>query len=60
MRAWAVILLWATFHHALAGIRLLGVDLGLGLGYRWARMTAWAVNTASLSSLAIGALLLLP
>lgn len=60
VRAWAVLVLWATFHHALAGIRLLWVDVGVGLGYRWSRLTAWAVNAASVSSLVIGALLLLP
>ena len=51
-------LLWAYLHHALAGIRHLGLDLRLGIQLPAARTTAWVVLTLSFGlTLTIGALL---
>lgn len=44
----ATVLLWATIHHLLAGIRFLLLDLNVGAKLRTARGSAWVVNIASI------------
>jgi succinate dehydrogenase / fumarate reductase cytochrome b subunit len=38
-----VLLVWVFAHHLLAGIRYLLIDLGIGVGLRHGRASAWAV-----------------
>jgi len=43
-----VVVVWATFHHVLAGMRHLLSDFGIGSPLRVARRSAWFVNLAGL------------
>jgi succinate dehydrogenase / fumarate reductase cytochrome b subunit len=39
---------WSLFHHLLAGIRFLLIDIGIGVRLAQARLTAWLVNIAGM------------
>lgn len=43
----AVLMLWALVHHLFAGLRLLLIDLGIGVEIHEARITAWLVGAGS-------------
>jgi len=53
-----VVVVWAIFHHVLAGTRHLLSDFGIGSPLRVARQSAWFVNLAGLflALLAAGAM----
>jgi succinate dehydrogenase / fumarate reductase, cytochrome b subunit len=55
----ALLLIWALAHHALAGIRHLLTDIGIGSTLNAARRTAWFVNLGgvAIALLAAGVLL---
>lgn len=53
-----LVLLWALFHHFLAGVRFLLLDLGIGVEKKSARHTAGAVLAASLAATALAGWLL--
>lgn len=44
VKAVALVLVWALAHHALAGIRHLLTDIGIGSTLNAARRSAWLVN----------------
>ncbi|MEY6432841.1 succinate dehydrogenase, cytochrome b556 subunit [Thioalkalicoccus limnaeus] len=52
------VLAWSLFHHLLAGIRHLVLDLGLGLERAAARQSAWTVIAAALALVVIGGIAL--
>lgn len=52
------LLAWSLFHHLLAGIRHLVLDLGFGLERAVARRSAWTVIAAALALVAIGGIAL--
>lgn len=43
----ALLMLWALCHHLFAGLRLLLIDLGIGVERHEARITAWLVGAGS-------------
>lgn len=47
-----ILLAWSLFHHLLAGIRHLLLDIHIGVEKRTARRSAWLVNLAALGLLA--------
>ena len=47
-----ILLAWSLFHHLLAGIRHLLLDIHIGVEKRAARRSAWLVNLAALGLLA--------
>lgn len=47
------LLVWSLFHHLLSGIRFLIIDLGIGVGLRQARGSAWLVNLLGLAFLVV-------
>ncbi|QRN41134.1 MAG: succinate dehydrogenase, cytochrome b556 subunit [Neisseriaceae bacterium] len=54
-----LLFLWATFHHMLAGIRFLILDIGKGLDLKTARLTAKIVLfSAPILTLIVGGYLL--
>jgi succinate dehydrogenase / fumarate reductase, cytochrome b subunit len=55
----ALLLIWALAHHALAGIRHLLTDIGIGSTLNAARRSAWLVNLGgvAIALLAAGVLL---
>jgi succinate dehydrogenase / fumarate reductase cytochrome b subunit len=46
-----ILLAWAVFHHLLAGIRHLLLDIHIGADLRQARRSAWLVNLGALALL---------
>ncbi len=40
------LIVWSLFHHLLAGIRFLLIDIGVGVLLAQARLSAWLVNIA--------------
>ncbi len=49
VRLLLAILIWALVHHLLAGIRVLFIDIDLGVSKGVARSTAWLVNLSALT-----------
>jgi succinate dehydrogenase / fumarate reductase, cytochrome b subunit len=49
---WLILLAWSLFHHLLAGIRHLLLDIHIGVEKPQARRSAWIVNLAALALLA--------
>ncbi|AGA89322.1 succinate dehydrogenase, cytochrome b556 subunit [Thioflavicoccus mobilis 8321] len=49
-----VLLAWALAHHLFAGIRLLLLDIGIGLDRPVARASAWTSTAAALAAVLIG------
>jgi len=43
----ALVMLWALVHHLFCGLRLLLIDLGIGVEIHEARITAWLVGAGS-------------
>lgn len=52
VRLLLVLLAWSLFHHLLAGIRHLLLDIHVGVDRQQARRSAWLVNLAALALLA--------
>ena len=48
VRLASVLIAWSLFHHLLAGIRFLLIDLEQGVTRQTARASAWLVNIAAL------------
>jgi len=48
IRLLTALVVWALCHHLLAGIRFLIIDLGIGVGLKQARASAWLVNLLGL------------
>lgn len=48
IRLFAALLVWSLSHHLLAGIRFLIIDLGVGVGLKQSRASAWLVNLLGL------------
>ena len=48
IRLGSVLIAWSLFHHLIAGIRFLLIDLEQGVTRAQARATAWLVNIAAL------------
>jgi succinate dehydrogenase / fumarate reductase cytochrome b subunit len=52
-KAGSVVIAWSLLHHLLAGIRILLIDVEVGVTLPAARISAWLVNcTAALLALA--------
>jgi len=47
VEAGLVLLVWSLFHHLLAGMRFLFIDLEKGVTLQLARRSAWLVNIAA-------------
>ena len=47
----AVLVLWSLAHHLFAGLRLVLIDIGVGVELREARVTAWVVAAGSVAVL---------
>lgn len=54
-----ILILWALVHHVFAGLRVLLIDIGVGVKRDEARHTAWAVAIGSVMSLVMIAGILL-
>ena len=54
-----IIIFWALAHHVFAGVRVLLIDLGIGVDRDEARRTAWVIALGSLMSLVMIAGILL-
>jgi succinate dehydrogenase / fumarate reductase cytochrome b subunit len=48
VRLASVLIAWSLLHHLLAGLRVLLIDLGVGVERTAARRSAWAVNGLAL------------
>ena len=48
IRLLTALVVWSLCHHLLAGIRFLIIDLGIGVGLKQARASAWLVNLLGL------------
>ena len=48
IRLASVLIVWSLFHHLIAGVRFLLIDLEHGVTRARARATAWLVNIAAL------------
>ena len=48
VRLASVVIAWSLFHHLLAGVRFLLIDIGVGVERTPARRSAWAVNVLAL------------
>jgi succinate dehydrogenase / fumarate reductase cytochrome b subunit len=51
MQLLLILLAWSVFHHLLAGIRHLLLDIHVGVDRPQARRSAWLVNLAALALL---------
>jgi succinate dehydrogenase / fumarate reductase cytochrome b subunit len=51
VQMWLILLAWSVFHHLLAGIRHLLLDIHVGVDRPQARRSAWLVNLAALALL---------
>ena len=51
IRLATALVVWSLCHHLLAGIRFLIIDLGMGVGLKQARVSAWLVNLLGLAFL---------
>lgn len=48
VRLASVVIAWSLIHHLLAGLRVLLIDVGIGVERTAARRSAWAVNGLAL------------
>ena len=49
VRLGSVVIAWSLFHHLIAGVRFLLIDLDRGVLRAQARTTAWVANVAALA-----------
>ena len=46
-----ILILWALAHHVFAGLRVLLIDIGIGVEREEARRTAWVITIGSVAAL---------
>lgn len=54
-----ILILWALAHHVFAGLRVLLIDIGIGVEREEARRTAWVITIGSVATLVMMAGILL-
>lgn len=52
-KAAIIVILWALTHHSLAGVRMLLIDIGIGVEKGKARRSAWIIAVCSFAVLTI-------